>query len=155
MSRRDLIKDLYAGVSTENLAAANSTDKPAEASVERVLAAPVRSMGLVLDRMEDESRVLQEALAPGASVIELDATLIDASFVRDRFPEGDAEFEDFKASIAECCVYCDKCWRSSAVRESANHHCEFAAWSDRYDCRWRRHQSAGSCPGRSSAGSTR
>jgi ParB family chromosome partitioning protein len=58
-------------------------------------------MGLALDRLEQESRHLQEALAAGATVVELEPALIDASFIRDRLPEPEAEFEDFKRSIAE------------------------------------------------------
>ncbi len=102
MSRRSTISDLYAAtVSSEKLAMANAaspaTDKPAD----RVLAGPVRSMGLALDRLEHESRALKEALATGATVIELDTGLIDPSFVRDRLSEAPADFEHFKQSIAD------------------------------------------------------
>lgn len=102
MSRRDTIKDLYAVTATsEKLAMANAAPSVAEKPAERVLAGPVRSMGLALDRLEHESRALKEALATGATVVELDTGLIDPSFVRDRLSESVADFERFKQSIAE------------------------------------------------------
>jgi len=110
VSRRDRIKDLYAlpaAPPPKELAAANSTtasttaDSPAVKDA-RVSAGPVRAMGLALDRMEQESRDLQATLAAGAAVIELDPTVVEGSFVRDRL----IDFEDgslaaLKASIAE------------------------------------------------------
>ncbi|MGO9773295.1 MAG: plasmid partitioning protein RepB, partial [Roseiarcus sp.] len=81
---------------------ANSSPGRPDQSTQRVPAGPVRSMGLALDRIEQESRALQEALATGASVVELDPDLIDPSIVRDRLPEsGAATFEALKQSIAE------------------------------------------------------
>ncbi len=104
MSRRDKIKDLYASTAeNEKLAMANS----ASASVTpgrlsgRVIAAPVRSMGLALDRIEQESKALQDALSAGATIVELEPTSIDESFIRDRLPESEADFERFKRSISE------------------------------------------------------
>jgi ParB family chromosome partitioning protein len=96
MSRRDRIKDLYAAQGPEKLAAANS-----DASA-RVLAGPVRAMSLSLGRMEEESRQWQDALASGATVVELDPRLIEPSMVRDRFEAAnDAQFELLRVSIAE------------------------------------------------------
>ena len=102
MSRRDKIKDLYASTTaTEKLAMANLEDgTPSVRAPERVLAAPVRSMGLALDRIEQESKALQLALAAGATIIELEPDLLQPSFVRDRLPESEADFERFKQSIA-------------------------------------------------------
>lgn len=110
MSRRDRIKDLYAlpaASAPKKLAAANSmiastTEASPSGKDARVSAAPVRAMGLALDRMEQESRDLQATLAAGASVIELDPAVVEGSFVRDRL----IDFEDgslaaLKASIAE------------------------------------------------------
>ena len=56
MSRRDKIKDLYTSTAaTEKLAMANLEGGATSIrSTERVLAAPVRSMGLALDRIEQE-----------------------------------------------------------------------------------------------------
>ena len=103
MSRRDQIKDLYASTAdNEKLAMANFAAPMVERPQERAPPGPVRSMGLALDRMEDEKRQLQEALATGSSVVELDPGLVDASIVRDRLSEpDDAGFEAFKQSIAD------------------------------------------------------
>ncbi len=59
-------------------------------------------MGLALDRMEQESRDLEKALAAGSAVVELDPSLVDVSIVRDRLSESnDVGFETFKQSIAD------------------------------------------------------
>ena len=102
MSRRDRIKDLYAStVDSEKLAVANFSPTPTARQQDRVLAGPVRSMGLALDRIEQESRHLQQALAAGATVVELDPEFVDASIVRDRLSGSDVGFEAFKQSIAD------------------------------------------------------
>ena len=103
MSRRDKIKHLYASTAAnEKLAMANlEAGTSSNRAMERVLAAPVRSMGLALDRIEQESKALQQALAAGATIIELEPDLIHPSFVRDRLPEAEADFERFKRSIAD------------------------------------------------------
>jgi ParB family transcriptional regulator, chromosome partitioning protein len=64
----------------------------------------LKAMGLSLKNLSDEAdeaRALKAQLATGARVIELDPSLVDPSFVRDRLaePEGEA-FEVFKASLA-------------------------------------------------------
>ncbi|WP_104493230.1 plasmid partitioning protein RepB [Paracoccus denitrificans] len=89
MSRRDKLTNIFADTSRE-LAAANSAET-SEAG--RVLAGPVRTMGLVLDRLDQEARELHEALASGEKVIELDPALIEGSFVRDRL-DGDVGPDD-------------------------------------------------------------
>jgi len=97
MSRRNLLTNLLLGEGGEKLAAANPTDaklaaaNPAPGTRGRTLAGPVRAMSLTLDRIEEESRALQEALATGAAVVELDPALIDASFIKDRLAGDDAE----------------------------------------------------------------
>ena len=103
MSRRDRIKDLYASTAdSEKLAMANSPAPRPDAPRERSPAGPVRSMGLALDRMQNETRALQEALGAGTTVVEIDPALVDVSFVRDRFSDADdARFEVFKQSIAD------------------------------------------------------
>jgi ParB family chromosome partitioning protein len=103
MSRRDRIKDLYAlPTDDEKLAMANSSDVIAGPPPQRVHAGAVRSMGLALDRIEQESRALHEALATGASIVELDTETVDPSIVRDRLPDsGAATFEALKQSIEE------------------------------------------------------
>ncbi len=75
MTRRTIIKSLI----DEQLATANSPLRAEEGTRDRVLAGPVRTMSLTLDRIEEESRALQEALTTGASVVELDPNLITGS----------------------------------------------------------------------------
>lgn len=96
MSRRNILTTLL----DSKLAAANSSDRPAPQSNDRVLAGPVRTMSLTLDRMAEESRTLQEALATGSAVVELDPQSVDVSFVKDRFSGlDDPEFQTLKESL--------------------------------------------------------
>lgn len=103
MTRRNLIKSMI----EQQLAAANSApapalEEPASVQPQRTLAGPVRTMGLTLDRMEDEARALRNALATGQSVVALDPLQIEPSFVLDRFAMADDEaFEQLKASMRE------------------------------------------------------
>jgi ParB family chromosome partitioning protein len=98
MTRRNVIKSLI----EEQLAAANSPDRVDGGAKDRVLAGPVRAMSLTLDRIEEESRTLQAALSNGASVIELDPILVDASIIQDRLAEPeDAAFAALKESMRE------------------------------------------------------
>ncbi len=92
------------------MAAANSAsapDAPTEPvspapQSQRTLAGPVRSMGLTLDKIEDEARALREALAKGQTVIEIDPARVEPSFVLDRFDQaGDEAFEQLKTSLRE------------------------------------------------------
>lgn len=84
---------------TEKLAMANSSE-PAKTE-ERVLAGPVRTMGLALDRMENETKALHDALASGEKVVELDPALIEISFIRDRLDFELTLDDDFVRSIEE------------------------------------------------------
>ena len=96
MTRRNILTSLLEG----KLAAANSSECPSAVNPDRVLAGPVRTMSLTLDRMADKSRALQEALATGAAVVELDPECIDLSFIRDRLPcPDDPEFQVLKESL--------------------------------------------------------
>ncbi|WP_232366175.1 plasmid partitioning protein RepB [Methylocystis silviterrae] len=96
MTRRNILASLL----ESKLAAANSPDRPNPGGKERVLAGPVKTMSLTLDRMAEESRTLQEALATGAAVVELDPECIDVSFIRDRLSgPDDAEFLVLKESL--------------------------------------------------------
>jgi ParB family transcriptional regulator, chromosome partitioning protein len=98
VTRRSVIKSLI----EEQLAAANAPRRAEEATKDRVLAGPVRAMSLTLDRIEEESRALQQALATGASVVDLDPHLVDASFVQDRFAEAeDTALSSLKESMRE------------------------------------------------------
>jgi ParB family transcriptional regulator, chromosome partitioning protein len=94
MSRRSVISSLIA----EQLAAANSA--PAAEAQPRVAAGPVRAMGLTLDKLELERKSLEDAIAAGAQVVELDPAAIDGSFAADRFAaDGEAGFEELRRSI--------------------------------------------------------
>jgi ParB family chromosome partitioning protein len=103
MSRKDRIKDLYAiPTPTEKLAMANLPRPTPDKDPERVPAGPVRSMGLALGRIEEETKALQQALATGSQVIELDPALIEGSIVRDRLAGADdAGAETLRRSIEE------------------------------------------------------
>ncbi len=93
MTRRNIITSLL----ESKLAAANSAEPSKAANPDRVLAGPVRTMSLTLDRMAEESRTLQQALATGAAVVELDPECIDVSFIRDRLSSpDDHEFQVLK-----------------------------------------------------------
>lgn len=96
MTRRNILATLL----DNKLAAANSLDRPAPQSNDRVLAGPVRTMSLTLDRMAEESRTLQEALAAGSAVVEMDPHSVDVSFVEDRLTDlNDPEFQTLKESL--------------------------------------------------------
>lgn len=96
MTRRNILATLL----DSKLAAANSSERPAPQSNDRVLAGPVRTMSLTLDRMAEESRTLQDALAAGSSVVELDPQSVDVSFVEDRLDDlNDPEFQILKESL--------------------------------------------------------
>ncbi|WP_309085714.1 plasmid partitioning protein RepB [Chelativorans sp.] len=95
MSRREKLSGIFAETSRE-LAAANFADQEREG---RVLAGPVRTMGLALDRMDQQARELQEALKSGEKVVELDPALIDSSIVRDRLEGEVLEDDDLVKSI--------------------------------------------------------
>ena len=86
--------------SPEKLAMANSSHG-AMSQDGRVLAGPVRAMSLSLNRMDEDRRVLQEALARGETVVDIDPRLIDPSFVRDRIDHHGDSFDDFKRVIEE------------------------------------------------------
>jgi ParB family transcriptional regulator, chromosome partitioning protein len=87
------------------------TPQPAGTSPEEKLGAKprvgspaLRSMGLSMDRFRaeatEEARSLKLALEAGNSVVELDTSLVDPSFIRDRLSlSEDPEFEVFKDSI--------------------------------------------------------
>src|SRR6218665_3697961 len=98
MSRRDKLKGIF-DTAVEELATANFDDA---AESLRGPAGPVRSMALTLGKMEEEARVMQEALVAGLHIHELDTSLIDDSFVRDRLGEIELSEDDpFVQSIAD------------------------------------------------------
>jgi ParB family transcriptional regulator, chromosome partitioning protein len=102
MSRKDRIKGLYQlPTEDEKLAMANSPKPLENKEKERVPAGPVRSMGLALGRIEEETKALQSALATGSQVVDLEPSMIDVSMVRDRLAGDDASYEELRRSIQE------------------------------------------------------
>lgn len=97
MSRRNKLQGLFANTA-EELAMANFEAE----ETKRAPAGPVRSMALTLGRMEDEAKALQDALASGRHVQDLDPGLVDESFIRDRIGAIElSEDDEFVRSIAE------------------------------------------------------
>ncbi|UTV41910.1 plasmid partitioning protein RepB (plasmid) [Ensifer adhaerens] len=68
-------------------------------------AGAVRAMNLSLGRLNEEAaaaRELRDAIAAGDKVIELDPSLVEVAFIRDRIPlDADPQFDELKASISE------------------------------------------------------
>ena len=95
MNRRNKLADILQETSRE-LAAANFSGGD---DTGRVLAGPVRTMGLALNRIDQEARELHEALKAGEKVVELDPSLIDSSFIRDRLDGELTEDDDLVKSI--------------------------------------------------------
>jgi len=71
----------------------------------RVVSHAVRAMGLELNRLADEANQasqLRDQLASGTAVVDLDAGLIDGSFVSDRLtPTDDADYRRLLASMRQ------------------------------------------------------
>lgn len=98
MTRKSIIKTMFA----EQLAAANSQNLVPKSNESRIPAGPVRTMSLNLDKIEEESRLLQEAIASGTHVVDLEPRSIEGSFAADRFAGGDPDsFAALKTSIQE------------------------------------------------------
>lgn len=97
MSRKDKLSGIFADTGRE-LAAANFAE---QGTTGRILAGPVRTMGLALDRMDQETRELQEALIAGEKVVELDPDAVDGSFIRDRLDGDAAEDSELVKSIED------------------------------------------------------
>ncbi len=99
MKGRDILKGMLSAPSDQTkteAAAGNHTHRPSGA---------VRAMNLSLGKLGEEAaaaRTLRESLASGQMVVELDAGLVEMSFIRDRIPtDNDAEFDTLKLSIQE------------------------------------------------------
>lgn len=96
--RRDALKAMMAPITTQPSPEDRQARTPAKSG-------SLKAMGLSLQSLSqeaDEARALREQLAGGDHVVELDAALIDPSFIRDRLDDARAaEFEAFQASIAE------------------------------------------------------
>ncbi len=96
--RRDALKAMMTPINEASQAEHRLT-KPTQKS------GSLKAMGLSLQSLSDdadEAQALRDKLASGEHVIEIDADLIDASFIRDRLDDIDTtEFEELKASIKE------------------------------------------------------
>jgi ParB family transcriptional regulator, chromosome partitioning protein len=96
--RRDALKAMMAPIAAQPTSEEKSGRTP-------VRSGSLKAMGLSLQSLSqdaDEARTLREQLAVGDHVVNLDPTLIDPSFVRDRLESvSAADFEAFEASIAE------------------------------------------------------
>lgn len=94
MKGKDILRDLAAA--GHPVAPQPKPDSPKAAGA-------VRAMNLGLDRLTSEAaraRELQQAIAHGQSVIELDPAQIDPSFVVDRIPSADdPAYEELRRSI--------------------------------------------------------
>ena len=98
MTRKSIIKTMFA----EQLASANSQNFVLRSNDSRIPAGPVRTMSLNLDKIEEESKLLQEAIASGAHVVNLEPQSIEESFAADRFAGSDpVSFAALKTSIQE------------------------------------------------------
>lgn len=98
MKRRDLVQSLLS-------AEPQAPPPAATVSKPRVPSGAVRAMGLELARLGDEAKQaaqLREQLAAGDAVVDLDPTLLEASFVSDRLARNDdADYRKLVESIRE------------------------------------------------------
>jgi ParB family transcriptional regulator, chromosome partitioning protein len=99
MSKRtDTIKNLFAAPAATTLSADNNAPIP----LARVSSGPVRSLKDSFSEVEKENQELRDKLAAGATIVEIDAKLIDPSPVSDRFRDDDpTSYEILKQSIAQ------------------------------------------------------
>ncbi|OPH81336.1 plasmid partitioning protein RepB [Nitrobacter vulgaris] len=99
MSKRtDTIKSLFTAPHTVPL----SADNNASAAPARVSAGAVRSLKDSFSEVEKENQALRDKIAAGATIIEIEPTLIDPSPVADRFRDDDARSDEvLKQSIAQ------------------------------------------------------
>jgi ParB family chromosome partitioning protein len=100
MSRKDTINALF---KRPSLGAPNPPSAPDRA--DRVRTGAISAMGASLHQLTENAKTaarLQDQIATGVVVVELDAAEIDASFIADRIVvENDPTFESLVASIAE------------------------------------------------------
>lgn len=99
MSKRtDTIKSLFTAPHTAPLSADNNATAPPA----RVSAGAVRSLKDSFSEVEKENQALRDKIAAGATIIEIDPTLVDPSPVADRFRDDDAGSDEvLKQSIAQ------------------------------------------------------
>ena len=105
MKRRDTLRELMNPVDPRHGTALEPLSASLGGRNEPVRPGALRTMGLSLKEMSaeaDDARALRAQIESGQTVVELDADVVDPSFVADRIPvERDAEFDVFVQSISE------------------------------------------------------
>jgi ParB family chromosome partitioning protein len=96
-------KNLLLGLDDEELTAVNSENGPARRPPPTLgTRGAVGAMGRSLERISadiDAAKALEQRLLSGANVVEIDASLVDASFVTDRLDESEADCASLLSSI--------------------------------------------------------
>ncbi|MBG0792084.1 plasmid partitioning protein RepB [Methylocystis sp. H62] len=96
-------KNLLLGLDEEELTAVNSENGPAPRPPPTLgTRGAVGAMGRSLERISadiDAAKALEQRLLSGANVVEIDASLVDASFVTDRLDESEADCTSLLSSI--------------------------------------------------------
>jgi ParB family chromosome partitioning protein len=96
-------KNLLLGLDEEELTAGNSENGPAPRPPPTLgTRGAVGAMGRSLERISadiDAAKALEQRLLSGANVVEIDASLVDASFVTDRLDESEADCTSLLSSI--------------------------------------------------------
>jgi len=95
--RRDALRDFLSPIKQDaEFSAENSPRRP------QVTSGALQSMNDAISGLSHEADALREALANGSAIVELDANVIDASFVSDRLPDYDSDdFNGLLESIRE------------------------------------------------------
>jgi ParB family chromosome partitioning protein len=99
--RNQRMKSLFANVDPEALEK-QSSPPPSDTDKRRVGSTAVKSMDRAFVSIEEENKRLHDQLLASEVIVELDATKISPSFVKDRLDiEGDASFDAFVEGIKE------------------------------------------------------
>lgn len=95
--RRDALKDYLTPITAEF-----SVENPMPRQRPQVISGPLQSMNEAISGLTHEADALRKALADGLTIVELDPSDVDASFVRDRLDDFSSEdFEGLVESIRE------------------------------------------------------
>ncbi|KAB2739926.1 MULTISPECIES: plasmid partitioning protein RepB [Brucella] len=95
--RRDALRDFLTPITTNHEFSAENTPRRPQVS-----SGALQSMNDAITGLSNEADELRKALTDGQAIVELDANLIDASFVKDRLDEhAGAEFDALLNSIQE------------------------------------------------------
>lgn len=95
--RRDALRDFLTPITADHQFSAENTPKRPQVS-----SGALQSMNDAITGLSNEAEELRKTLADGESIVELDAHLIDASFVKDRLNDySGADFDALLISIQE------------------------------------------------------